>query len=492
VRRRLLAPFLIAAWPPSLAAQEPAPPTATVVAADPRLAAVRRTLLERVGGGRMPSIVVAVAENGRTIWEEAIGWADRERRIPATPQTPYALGSLSKSLTGVTLLALVERGALALDDPIDRWFRLRAPTGVQTQPTLRELLDASGGIPHGWRSAPPADAPAADAAWDAWMEGNALLAFAAGTVFEYSNLSFGVAARVAERATGMTFEQVARRYLFAPLGMEASHTVLAPALVGTAAALYHGGTAITPVASIPDGGLGMVSSAADLLRFGLFVRGHTPGDTAPLSPARRAMLWQPAAGPAQGFFHFGFWNGGRVLVTNGNIRGANAHLAIARDADIVVAVVVNQTGGEADRGAGAVLDALLPPGSTGDTRTAYEAAHRQPWRAHPEWDGSWEGQILAAGGAIAVRLDVAGDSLQLRVAEQTIALGGATTSAFGDLRAGMNVTIPGLTPAGGGATAVRLALHVEGDDMIGYLLPQTGAATPVPIRLRRAGPERSR
>ena len=46
---------------------------------------IRRLVVEQT----VPSIVIAVAKDGRIIWEFAVGWADRERRLPATPHTPY-------------------------------------------------------------------------------------------------------------------------------------------------------------------------------------------------------------------------------------------------------------------------------------------------------------------------------------------------------------------------------------------------------------------
>ena len=309
-------------------AQGPEPPAVAVVPAEARFAEIRRGLVEKVRAGRIPSVSIAVAERGTIVWEEAVGWSDRERSTPATPATSYALGSLSKSLAATGILTLVDRGVVGLDAPIDPWVRLPAPTGIFTQPTLRQLLDASGGVPHGWREMSPADAPADRRAWDDWIDHSGFLAFAPGTVFAYSNNSFGVAARIAERAAGMPFADVMRRSLFDPLGMTSSAaTIDRPGTHAVAVPYGASGTALERTAAVPEAGLGMYASAIDLARFGRFVRGHAPAPgPAPLSPGLRATIWQPAVGPSRDFFHFGFWNGGRTLVTNGNIAGANAHL----------------------------------------------------------------------------------------------------------------------------------------------------------------------
>ena len=90
----------------------------TTVAPDPMFETIRANILERVESGEIPSMAVAVSQRGEIIWEEAFGWADRESGIPATPETVYPLGSLSKSITATGIMILVERGVIGLDDPV--------------------------------------------------------------------------------------------------------------------------------------------------------------------------------------------------------------------------------------------------------------------------------------------------------------------------------------------------------------------------------------
>ena len=60
-----------------------------VANADARFQRIAHEIRRLVAEQTVPSIVVAVAKDGRIIWEFAVGWADREHRIPATPHTPY-------------------------------------------------------------------------------------------------------------------------------------------------------------------------------------------------------------------------------------------------------------------------------------------------------------------------------------------------------------------------------------------------------------------
>src|SRR5438477_10796643 len=73
---------------------------------------VRDTIRSVMMKANVPSVSVAVARHGKILWEEAFGWADRERMIRATPNTMYSLASISKPFTATALMTLVERGTV--------------------------------------------------------------------------------------------------------------------------------------------------------------------------------------------------------------------------------------------------------------------------------------------------------------------------------------------------------------------------------------------
>src|SRR5262245_41405720 len=79
---------------------------------------IRRKLAEHAA----PSIAVAVARDGRIVWEEGFGWADVEAKRPATSHTPYKLGSVSKPITATAVLEACERGQMELDRPINEYL----------------------------------------------------------------------------------------------------------------------------------------------------------------------------------------------------------------------------------------------------------------------------------------------------------------------------------------------------------------------------------
>src|SRR5262245_43375107 len=71
---------------------------------------VRERIRDRLVEGNVPSISVAVARGGQVLWEEGFGFADLEKRVPATADTVYSLASISKPFTATGLMTLVERG----------------------------------------------------------------------------------------------------------------------------------------------------------------------------------------------------------------------------------------------------------------------------------------------------------------------------------------------------------------------------------------------
>src|SRR5689334_12015743 len=76
---------------------------------------VKASIQRKLTDEAIPSLAVAVARNGKIIWEGGYGWADREKRIPASEHTMYSLASISKPITATGLMLLVQRGQVDLD-----------------------------------------------------------------------------------------------------------------------------------------------------------------------------------------------------------------------------------------------------------------------------------------------------------------------------------------------------------------------------------------
>src|SRR6266550_148822 len=93
---------------------------------------------------KVPGISVAVVQDGQFVWSAGFGMADLENSVPATSQTLYRLGSISKPITAMAAMALWEHGKLDLDSPVQQYCPAfpEKPWPI----TTRELLGHLGGI----------------------------------------------------------------------------------------------------------------------------------------------------------------------------------------------------------------------------------------------------------------------------------------------------------------------------------------------------------
>src|SRR5262245_44503619 len=188
----------------------------------PVRAAMRR-FVDSIGA---PSVAVAVAKDGRIIWEEAIGWANREKQIAASVNTMYALASISKPITATGLMTLVERGQVDLDQPANRYLdpaKLTGLAGSANAATVRGLLSHTAGLPLHTQLY-YADRDYSPPSPEETIRRYGVLVFPPGQVFEYANLGYGILDYHIERVSGRRYADFMRTEVFVPLGL--SHTAI--------------------------------------------------------------------------------------------------------------------------------------------------------------------------------------------------------------------------------------------------------------------------
>lgn len=169
-----------------------------------------------------PAVSVAVAVNGTIVWQEARGWASLERQAPAKIDTPFAIGSVSKTLTAAVAMKLVERGVLDLDADIRKYL----PSFPEKEHviTARQLLSHQAGIRHyKFTLSPPTfsefgETGQYDRVVDSFgVFANDPLLFKPDTDFTYSSYGFNLLSAVMEAAAGKPFLDLMQAELVAPL-----------------------------------------------------------------------------------------------------------------------------------------------------------------------------------------------------------------------------------------------------------------------------------
>src|SRR6185503_17943788 len=187
--------------------------TAAVAQTATRSAAIeafRDRIKADVAADNVGSITAAVVVGDSIVWAEGFGWADRDKHIPAGPNTIYRLGSVSKSFTAIVLAQLVDRKVIALDDPVERYFPeirgLANPRPGAKPVTFRQLASHTAGIIR--EPALPGAASGPIAEWESKILASIpTTSFDAlpGARYSYSNIGYGMLGLALSRAAHVPF-----------------------------------------------------------------------------------------------------------------------------------------------------------------------------------------------------------------------------------------------------------------------------------------------
>ena len=163
---------------------------------------------------------VVVSRGGRIEYAAGFGFADIERQVPFTPDTPTDGGSIAKTFTAAALLMLVDEGRLALETPV----RSILPEYPHASTRVRDLISHAAGLfNYDWLDARvTAGEPRTNASHLALLVRDAPVPnFEPGSAYTYDNVAYDVAAMVIERVTGSAYAQVIAERFNQPLRLDA-------------------------------------------------------------------------------------------------------------------------------------------------------------------------------------------------------------------------------------------------------------------------------
>ena len=271
----------------------------------PDLAAIDRYVESERRATNLPGLALGIVRGDQIVHLRGFGAADQAGR-PVTPQTPFVIGSTSKSFTALAIMQLVEAGKLELDAPVQRyvpWFRV-ADADESARITVRHLLNQTSGLS---RMSGNQNLYRRNLGGDALeREARALrtvrLARPPGTAFEYSNLNYALLGLLVQTVTGQPYERYVHERIFGPLGMRDSFAVIEDAQrhgLATGHQAWFSRYRPTPAdapynrAYTPAGWLS--ASAADMARYLVAqLNDGRLGNTVVLSAAGIATLHRPA------------------------------------------------------------------------------------------------------------------------------------------------------------------------------------------------------
>jgi CubicO group peptidase (beta-lactamase class C family) len=394
--------------------------------ADDRLKQIRDDLQAKVEKREAASIAVGVVRDGKIIWKETFGWADRERNIKADSRTIYPLASLSKSITATGLWLLVEKGKLSADDPVEKHLKsakLNYYQGNSGDLKIRHLLNMEGGIAHQFEYFYDHEKEETPSLKEQ-IRRYGFVAFPPGKIHFYSNFSLAIVDQIISDVSGKSFADFMKREIFKPLGMNRTF-VERPSNLPVAAGYDSKGSPLPAYIFLPRGGAGMYSSLDDLLQYGLahlnrkrLLKKET------LAELRRTAQDAPNPYYASGWGILPVSDGGISLLSNGAIAGAAATLLVIPNENLAIVCLTNTTVGNefTDNAAFRVAGALVEGYSESLENLIKKVEPSfagKPFAADESLIGEWQGEIKTREGDFPIRISFkSGDRITVSLGEQ--------------------------------------------------------------------------
>jgi CubicO group peptidase (beta-lactamase class C family) len=309
-----------------------------------------------------PALSAAVALRGKIVFSHGVGFADLDNLVSANGSTVYNIGSVSKALTAVAVMQLVEQGRVSLDDPVQQYVPAFPDKGYPI--TLKHVLTHTSGIRHYRDTDFPLSEdnentrPVSTVEEAIRVFKDDPLLFRPGELYLYSSYAVNLLQWVVESASGAAFEDYMRSSVWIPAGMLSTAFDLPERVVphrarsyriekGRTLNYYHNDLTYKFASG------GMISSVEDLVRLGTALNAGRllkPETVARMyaSQLEPVMRYQANGPPLKESFRQGLlWQerddeaGRRFVYHCGSVKGFNACLVNYPQDDLVAALATN-------------------------------------------------------------------------------------------------------------------------------------------------------
>lgn len=261
----------------------------------PTVTAIDELVAKALKETAVPSVSIALVQDGRIAFAKAYGDARLAPQVPAAPEMRYKIASNSKQITAAAILLLVEQHLLSLEDRVARFFPDLTRAG---DITIRHLLTHTSGYQDYYAVDYLQPSMRKDTTPDRILAHYARkpLDFEPGTRWQYSNTNYVLLGRIVEKASGAALMDFLRQRVFHKLAMGTAMDVDDPAF-GPGDPAGHTRYALGPVREVPSEGRGwlwatgeLAMSASDLARWNISLMDGTILKPASLEALGRAMV----------------------------------------------------------------------------------------------------------------------------------------------------------------------------------------------------------
>jgi CubicO group peptidase (beta-lactamase class C family) len=403
-------------------------PTARQSAASPaQYAPIHNYVRQQLVATGAPSLAIAVFRDGHIDWQEGFGWADREHKLKATPDTVYSLASISKTFTATAVMKLAADHVIDVDRPIGDYLtdgKLKVRVGDPRDVTVRRVANHTAGLPfhvqffyrnESYRRPPAAETIA--------RYGN--IVREPGDHFFYSNLGFGILSDLIEDQSHQHYSDYMRENVFSPLGLTRTSVGISAALRPYTAAGYNlDGSRLPEYDTDHPGASEIFSSAHDLIRFAAFhLKAHLPNQRPILGDATIDQMHVPSAivDDTHGYA-FGFETstraGYQVVSHGGGMPGVATQMLMIPAKGIAIVVLCNSMRSDLVDDVTDRIAALLLPDWKPDSGGIGFPKPDKAFIPTAQLVGKWSGHISRPEGDLSIVINMPAD--------------GAITAAVGD------------------------------------------------------------
>ena len=345
----------------------PTPPEfAAARLSEPEALSAFRTFLDQASAADKFSGTALVAHDGKTVFEQAYGFADRAKKSPNQLDTQFRIGSMNKMFTAVAVMQLVQSGKVKLTDPLAKYLPDYTNKDVAAKVTIHHLLTHTGGT--GDFFGPEFDAHRLELKTlndYVKLYEKRPLQFEPGSKWEYSNFGFLLLGVIVEKVSGQSYYDYVREHIFKPAGMTSTDSLPESESVALRSIGYMKENPDSPwtpnTDTLPYRGTsagGGYSTVVDLMRFALALENNKLLD----AEHTKLLLTGKVDRPGGGKYAYGFGdeetNGVHCYGHGGGAPGMNGELTFCPQTGYIIAVLANLDPPAATRAADYVITRL--------------------------------------------------------------------------------------------------------------------------------------
>ncbi len=380
---------------------------------------VEKNIQKAIDNKEIPSIVVAVAKNGKIIYEKAFGYADIENNLKATTSTAYQLASVSKVFTATGIMLLNKQQKIDINLPAEKYMsslKFNAIEGNAQEVKVVDLLNHTSGLGTYFQLNYSDENVISDDFKTAFSKYGSLF-HPSSLISEYSNLGYGLLDYIIAEQSGTSFSNFMKNEIFNPLGLENTFINKEGIQNCSIAQKYDENLKLLPEIKNNTKGAGNVySSIHDLISFGMF---H-------LNKNNKSMLGDINLDLMQSyinkntFYHYydstyyglGWYfkpndNGFKVVWHEGGMTGVSSMLKLIPEENLAVAVILNTSNQKFSQNITNQLNKILLP--TYNPKAINEMAEYHHYTTDSTYFGNWKGTMIVDGMDIPCTLNIKSD-----------------------------------------------------------------------------------